>query len=222
MKSFVRLFFVALVVAALSSVEVSAQRQTPGRPSIDVYMNAGSISGRPFFPAGGGINYVRYGYLTRFTGGLDVSLSPLSFTEHVNAIYKKDNPDELVAPEENIPYSFNAYDVLAGVGYHIRIYGTRNRVFILSAGGNFYLGARICEQLKSFTNPNKDNKQYPSVGYLMSIVPEIQAEVFPFRSVSLYLAFRPKMDILDVLSLQDYVKVNWFRPCAAFGTKIYF
>lgn len=220
MKSFVRLFFVALVVTALGSVEVSAQRQTPGRPSIDVYMNAGPISERPFFPAGGGINYVRYGYLTRFTGGLDVSLSPLSFIQHQDAVLDRDGNE--LAPEENNPYSFNSYDVLAGVGYHIRIYGTRNRVFILSAGGNFYLGARICEQLKSFTNPNKDDKQYPSVGYLMSIVPEFQAEVFPFRSVSLYLAFRPKMDILDVLSLQDYVKVNWFRPCAAFGTKIYF
>lgn len=187
-----------------------AQRMTPGRPSLELGYTIGSaVAGLPEKPMGFELtwsNYYFHGY-TSFT--LDVYAHQFGYT--IPAVY--DSTGGFIAPEESIHP--DAYDLLLGMGYHYRLLSTRNRFFILSVGAGIFLGIDYC---KDMANVEKSGGgYYNSVGFLMNVIPEVKAELFPFSNVSLFASARPRLQCINGLAAKDY----WFRPAYAFGLKYY-
>lgn len=198
-----------LAVLCMAAAPVRAQRQTPGRPSMDGYVTLANTQ-RGFGLAGGGFAWCNYDYGGRTSLGVDVFLDIQTLSEE--AVY--DSYGELVFPEEN--YTFGSYDVCAAGGYFFRLLAPRSRVFILSAGGTLLVGAKYCKPVSGFYKDGGD-KKYSPVGFLLGMVPEVQAELFPFRNVSLYVAARPRVEFLCGLGGHS----EWFKMSYAGGLKIY-
>ena len=190
-----------------------SQRQTAGRPSINAQvlfgdgMRKGSV-------AVTGFNATWSGYQRRtyFSTGIDFQTHP--YNSPVAAIYDSDGVE--IAPASD--YTMRCYDVQAGAGFFVRAVSTRNRVFILSVGGSLYLGARIANEMKQFVKDKNSEKKYNGVGFIMYLMPEMVAEVFPFNNVSLFLSVRPRIRLVDGTGGQ----YGWFKFGAGFGVKYYF
>ena len=189
----------------LGSPRADAQRQTPGRPSLDMY---GSFGSTGFIPAGGGLVWCNYDFGGRTAIGIDVYRAPHSFTEA--PIY---SGKEMVAPE--IHHEFMSTDVTATVGYLLRVAAPRSRAVILSAGGHLLLGVKYAPEMGGFVKDSMRN--YAQAGFLIGIAPEVQLEVFVSRNVSLYGSARPRVRVYSALGGHD----DWFRMSGAAGLKIY-
>lgn len=199
-------FFCSLLAFALLSVTFChAQRQTPGRPSLDLYASFGTASA---VPAGGGFFWCNYDYSGRTCLGLDVFREWHGYTEPAIITGGKE-----VAPEEN--YEFVSTDICASVGYMFRVLAPRSRFFILSAGGHALVGIKYLPDMSSFMK--SDDKAYSSVGFYLGVVPEVQMELFPFRNVSLYGSVRPRARAISSMGGRD----RWFNLSFAGGVKIY-
>ncbi len=201
------LFFVLLCLACVAA---SAQRQTPGRPSLDGYVSFGNTA-KGFGVAGGGVAWCNYDYAGRTSIGVDVLLDRHRYVE--KAVYDKSG--ELVYPEET--HLFGSYDVCAAGGYFIRLLAPRSRSVILSAGGTLLAGVKYCKPMASFYKDDSGDKAYSSVGFLLCIVPEAQLEVFLLRSASLYASVRPRAEVVNGLG----GKSDWFKMTYAAGVKVY-
>lgn len=189
----------------LSILPGLAQRQTPGRPSLDGYVTLN----QKFSPAGGGFFWCNYDFRGRTHLGLDVFREGHSF--HEDAVM---NNGVEVAPA--VDYSFMATDVNASIGYLFRLLAPRSRTVILSAGGHLLGGVKYVPEMSGFTKSN--GKNYAQVGAYIGIVPELQFEVFPFRNVSIYISARPRLRILSTIGGKD---AGWFLMSESAGFKVY-
>lgn len=195
----------ATILLLAGQTEAAAQRQTPGRPSFDVYASFGSTG---FIPCGGGFTWSNYDFAGHTAIGIDVYRGPHSFTEA--AVY---SGGEMVAPE--IRHDFVSTDITATVGYLLRVAAPRSRAVILSAGGHLLLGAKYAPEMGTFYKDS--NKKYASAGFLIGIVPEVQFEVFLARNVSVYASARPRVAVYSALAGQD----RWLLMTGASGLKVY-
>lgn len=203
----------AVTLALLFCLPSNAQRQTPGRPSIELYATGGASPVGPFGPTGGGATWNMHHHLGHLTAGLDVLIAPVRYVEE--AIFADDGT--MLAPE-NVN-EFFSYDVRAGGGYMVRLLSTRSRSVIFSAGGLAYIGVRYCPDLSQFTisSGSKAGQKVGQVGFLMDLVPEAQLEVFVSNNMSLYGSFRPRIEIVNTLA----GKGDWIRMYAGLGVKYY-
>lgn len=207
MRAFSSFTLRLLTVAVLVSLPVAsrAQRQTPGRPSLDGYVSFGP----GFGVAGGGFYWCNYDFVGRTHFGLDIFREAHGFTEE--AIYSSDQT--MVAPESD--YEFMATDVCGSVGYLYRLLAPRSRVIVLSAGGHLLFGAKAAPEMSNFKKSTTAN--YSAVGFFMGAVPEVQLELFPFRNVSLYVSARPRLRLFSSLGGRS----DWFVFSSSFGAKVY-
>lgn len=215
---------VAVAVCLLAgAVCASAQRWTPGRPSLDAQVVFGEgMDYKGVGVNGGVITWNTYQYIGKFSFGLDYYTHPYDF---VRAERRSKNGD-LISPEES--FTFRAHDVTAGGGYFLRVLSTRNRALMFSVGLSAYAGIRYCKEISGFERgedkPNftlsedGSGKKYNAVGFLLNIIPEAQLEVFPFSNVSLFLSARPRLQVVNGL----VGKYDWFRFTWGFGAKYYF
>ena len=191
------------------SVDCFAQRQTPGRPSI----NASAVFGKGFDGKmvginGGIISWSNYQYRTHLTYSLEFNTHP--FEIYSPAVFADLNGQEvLISPEVND--ELRCFDLSAGGGYFLRLLGTRNRVFVISGGLSCFVGLRNCEALKEYEYEGKDGKykNYPGNGLIIYFVPEIQMEVFPFRNVSIFASARPHLEVLSTIAKYPWFTFNW-------------
>lgn len=190
-----------LVLCFCAGVLCRAQRQTPGRPSIDATFTFDPI-GKGVY--GGSVMWSNYQYLGHTSLGLEAMSHPYYYT--LPEVVLEDGT--VVAEEERL--TLRCVDVTAGGGYFIRIVGTRSRSVILSAGINGFIGVRHCSGLSEYTKKK--------TGLLMYLVPELQLEVFPFSNVSLFVSVRPRMEVLNVVIAGAY---PWFNLNFGAGLKVY-
>lgn len=194
-----------------------AQRMTPGRQSVEVYGSFGRL-GHYYGPAGGGVLRASHGYRGRLTLGVDVMGVNMGLTEEEVVEEDKETGDVTVVRPGGV-FDFKGTDICASVGYLYRVWAPRSRVFVLSAGGSGLLGARCCGGLHDHVRSadGSNVKYYPSVGLVLGLVPEVQAEVFPFRNVSLYGSLRPRMTVVSTNGGDS----DWLRMGLAMGLKFY-
>lgn len=185
-----------------------AQRQTSGRPSLDVYGSFSLDGGMKF--AGGGFSWCQYDFVGRTAIGLDVFREYHGYTEA--AVY--DSKGEVLAPE--VSYDFVSTDACGSLGYMFRLLAPRSRWVILSAGGHLLAGVKYVPEMAGFQKSS--NKNYSSVGFYLGLVPDVQLEVFPLKNVSLYAGFRPRVRILSTVGGYDR---NWYCLSVSTGLKFY-
>lgn len=207
---------VAVAVCLLAgAVCASAQRWTPGRPSLDAQVIFGEgMDYKGVGVNGGVITWNAYRYLGKFSFGLDYYTHPYDFILAEQTAKDKDGNIVVVSPEES--FTFRAHDVTAGGGYFLRVLSTRNRALMFSVGLSAYAGIRYCKEVSGFEK--SAGKNYNAVGFLLNIIPEAQLEVFPFSNVSLFLSARPRLQVVNGLA----GKYDWFRFTWGFGVKYYF
>lgn len=211
MKHFTSRILFCFLILLCASVSSFAQRQTPGRSSVELYGSA--IHGY-----GGGIALSNYGFNGRTVFGLDVFCDHLAY--YTPEIYSKD--DEMVQPR--IDYSYPSTQVLGTIGYLWRIYSNRSRSVVFSGGISVGLGVRYSPSMSGrsktyddYGNPSMSSS-YSSVGFLCAFIPELQMEAFPARNISMFASFRPRVLPWDVLG-SSYM--SWFAPVASVGLKYY-
>lgn len=198
------------------SLGLMAQRQTAGRPALELTLQLGKgMNG--FFPSvsGASVSWNVHDYSGYFSYCGDVCIHPYLFTEP--EVYDKNG--NLLAPAIDI--SFRSVDALLGGGYTVRLLSTRSRSLILSAGASAFTGIRYCKELSSYVKEYNDKGNpvyYGSVGFLVVVIPELKAEVFPFSNVSLFASFRPRFEVVNGL-VGSY---EWFSACLGAGAKYYF
>lgn len=211
-KVFLSLFLSAFVAA--SSFSASAQRQTNGRHSFELYGDIGMISPTVLGVSGGGGTWSNYFYEGRVVWGADACIAPLPLVEEEVT----DADGVVLLPEER--HDLTSVEITACGGYLFRLWAPRSRVFILSAGASLGLGVRTCDALGSYAkgySSSGDPSYYIRTGFLINVQPEVQAELFPFRNISAFVSFRPRMTLFCGLG----GKVDWFRPMCSFGVKYY-
>ena len=220
MKKFlVSKFVFAAIVFAACFVSANAQRQTPGRPSIEGQVLFGEgLDGKKVAVSGGTITWNNYQYLFHTSFGAEVFFHPYKFIEE--AVYDRDGNE--IAPA--VEHVYRAFDITGGAGYFIRALASRNRAFILSIGANLYTGVMYCNEISQFTKPQKatgaDPEYYNPTGYLLHLVPEAQMEVFPFSNVSIYVSARPRITLVN--GLVGHSDNGWFHFSWGSGLKFYF
>lgn len=207
---------VAVAVCLLAgAVCASAQRWTPGRPSLDAQVIFGEgMDYKGVGVNGGVITWNAYQYLGKFSFGLDYYTHPYDFTLAEQTSKDKDGNIVVVSPEES--FTFRSHDVTAGGGYFLRVLSTRNRALMFSVGLSAYAGIRYCKEVSGYEK--SAGKNYNAVAFLLNIIPEAQLEVFPFSNVSLFLSARPRLQVVNGLA----GKYDWFRFTWGFGAKYYF
>lgn len=198
----------------LLSFSLSAQRQTYGRHSLEVYGTFNKVNPFHFFVSGGGFSWSVYGYDGYPVAGAEAFSVPLKL------VYDelKDGEGNLLLPREE--YNYNATEVVARGGYMLRLWAPRSRVVVFSAGASLGAGVRVCKELSGHVKVY-DSEGTPtyflSTGFLLNFIPQLQAEVFPLRNVSATFAFQPHMAIVSGIGGD----VDWFRPQLTFGVKYY-
>lgn len=217
-KSFVLKVILAVSAALFSSVVLNAQRQTPGRPSLEGQVLFGErMDYRGVAVNGGTVTWNNYQYLSHTSFGVEFFMHPYDFVE--SEIY--DSEGNIIAPE--VTHTFRAYDITAGAGYFVRLLASRNRAFIFSVGISGYTGVRYCKDLSQFVKKANsvrasDSEFYKPVGYVLNVIPEAQMELFPFSNVCLFVSARPRLQVVDGLA----GKYDWFHFAWGSGLKIYF
>lgn len=208
--SFGRLIAV-VSMAFFFSLSLSAQRQTPGRSSIEVY---GSVAFTPgVYMGGGGANWCNHYFIGHTVFGLDVYREGHNFFK--DAEYASDGITMVAPPIDD---HFWSTDINASIGYMFRIWAPRNRVVVFSGGGSLLAGVRYAPQMQTYVKDANQGKMYSAVGFFIGIVPELQFEVFPFRNISLYISARPRARIFCGLGGKDD---GWLLFSGAFGLKYY-
>lgn len=208
--SFNRLL-VIILMAFLFPLGLSGQRQTPGRPSFEAY---GTVAFTPgVYMGGGGANWCNHYFIGHTTFGLDVYREGHNFFK--DAEYASDGVTMVAPPIDD---HFWSTDINGSIGYMFRIWAPRNRVVVFSAGGSLLVGVRYAPQMQLYVKDANQGKLYSAVGVYVGIVPEVQMEVFPFRSVSLYVSARPRTRIYCGLGGKDD---GWLLFSGAFGLKFY-
>ena len=185
-----------------------AQRQTSGRPSLDLYGTLNLDQGVKF--AGGGFSWCNYDFRGRTVIGIDVYREYHGYTEAAVV-----SNGEIVAPE--VTHDFMATDACGSVGYMFRLLAPRSRWIILSAGGHLLAGVKYVPEMKQFKKSNT-GKNYSAVGFYLGLVPDVQVEVFPFKNVSLFAGFRPRARLVSGMGGFDR---EWYSLSVVSGLKIY-
>ena len=186
---------VLIVFAGLMLLSFSAfaQRQTPGRPSVEGWAGFGPVAGR-FLPAGGTLTWNKHDYVGRMSFGLDVDRVGMDVTTELTG-------------EDGVTVtgtaSCGAWQVQALGGYMARLFATRSRSVILSGGGYLCTGVKYVPDIER-------------AGYILGLVPELQGEVFLGYSVSLFASFRPKFIVVDTIKGRP-----WFQSRVGVGVKFY-
>ena len=221
-----RFFFVALIFASAMFLcpGASAQRMTPGRSSLSLYMNMGTEQQGKFLPCGGGLTWSKFGYRTFYSVGADVSMMPFRVVHEESDLVDRDG--NIIAPGYTDEFDHIGMDITAGGGYYVRVLSPRSRVVIFSVGLNGYTGVRVCSQLKDYKagyidsslSGDKAEKKAGTVGYVLNVVPEALLEAFPMRNVSFYASCRPRMTAVNTLK-GNY---DWFKLYLSLGAKYYF
>lgn len=199
-------FLLAFLPALIFPVSAVAQRQTPGRPSVEAYMN---ISGVPFGTAGGGAAWCNYNYNGHTVLGLDVYVHPRSLEEGAIVM-----DGEQVAPA--VMHTLGCEDICFMGGYFWRLLAPRSRVVILSAGVTGLVGVSHCGAIASFYNESKGSN-YGPVGFVLGVMPELKLEAFPLRSASVYVSARPRVRIISTLGGGD----RWLQLNYCLGVRYY-
>lgn len=216
LKRFCHLVLSVTALALLTAVPSMAQRQTPGRPSLDFQALAGKgVGDVPFMATGGVISWSNYQFIGHTSLGAEFYIGQQDLVEP-EIVYE----GTVIAPE--LVHNLPRYDIGVGGGYFFRALATRNRVVILSFGITGYVGIGYCPQFANYiytedVNNKNYGKPYGTVGFLMSISPEMQFEVFPAKNFSLFLSARPRFVILNTLKGKN----DWFVPSGGFGCKYY-
>ena len=207
--------FVALSLSALFwSLPASAQRQTPGRPSIEASAVVGPTYGKPYPVSVTGANFTFRQYLrvSNWSVGVDYLMNPY-YQFVIPAEYLD---DVIVVPEKDYPFLVHDINFLAG--YTVRLWAPRSRVVALSLGASISLGARIAPGLDKCQDYKKTYPMEGIAGFIFGMIPEFQFEVFPFRNASFFAAARPRIQFLSTLKGE----CNWFCMTGAFGMRYYF
>ena len=210
-KFFVKVLVCIGVFAAAFSVDSYAQRQTAGRSSMELY--GSGITGW-----GGGFAWSNYGFNGRTYFGIDVFSKRLGY--YTPDIYNQDG--ELIEPRHT-DFIVPSYEVLATMGYLWRIASNRSRSFIFSGGIGIGAGVRYSPVLHG-QHPYDNNGKgelttyYPSIGFLFSVTPELQMEMFPANNVSAFVSLRPRVFPWDTLGK---LWTSWFSPQVCLGLKYY-
>ena len=209
-KFFVKVLVCIGVFAAAFSVDSYAQRQTAGRSSMELY--GSGITGW-----GGGFAWSNYGFNGRTYFGIDVFSKRLGY--YTPDIYTKDG--DMVQPR-NDDFITPSYEVLATMGYLWRIASNRSRSFIFSGGIGIGAGVRYSPALGSYHVYDEYGElpdvYYASVGFLFSVTPELQMEMFPANNVSAFVSLRPRVFPWDTLGKWW---TSWFSPQVCLGLKYY-
>ncbi len=212
----IRTFLISLLIMLLAAVPLSAQRQSQGRSSVDAAFVMDFTDG--VRPSGGQIAWSTYGYDHHLSFGLDVLYRDNKYTEP--SVYDVADPSVVIIPGEE--HVFPSYELTFLYGYKYRIWSTRNRSLILSAGIWGCTGIQYCKEMSQYTKPmEKASDQYTNygeAGFVQGVMPEVLFEAFPFRSTSFYLTVRPKAYIVNGLGGD---KRPWLRFFIGFGTKFY-
>lgn len=193
---------------------VSAQRMTPGRPSIEAAYDVGNVlKDYPEKPMGIYLALCNYNFHGFSSISLDIYNHKSGWVDE--AIYYD---GVLIAPAEG--RFFDTYDVQLGLGYYYRLLSTRNRFFIASIGANAALGFAYCKEMGTVEKARKEDgtvTYYGTVGFLLSVFPELKFEIFPFTNVSLTLFGRPRIQCINGLAASDH----WLRWTCGAGLKYY-
>ena len=211
--------FFSLLVVLIAVTGAYAQRQTPGRFSLEAYggIGKGVIPDSPEIPVfigmnNAGIALSYYDYSGRMVYGLDAFMQPHTFVDV--AIYDREGNE--IAPEES--HAMTSVNYCVSAGYLYRLWGLRSRTLTLSVGGSLFIGASVCEQIASYYKEPTSSDFNSPVGFYMALAPEVQLECFPFRNMSLFASFKPRMRFLDTLA----GKSDWLLANGTFGLKYYF
>lgn len=205
---------VAALLAAASCPSVLAQRQTAGRHSVEAHCSAVPDASGDIVLGGAGALWSNQGYSGRVVWGIDACSVPLTLVEPETL----DGEGNLIAPE--VSHDLRAVEILALGGYSQRIWAPRSRALILSAGIMGGAGVRHSRDIGDYVKVSDSHSgavSYARTGILVTVLPEVQAEVFLFRNVSLYASFRPRVTVFTGLG----GKVDWFIPSALAGLKLY-
>lgn len=214
MKKFLSVFIFAGFLFGLSAAQVFAQRQTPGRPAIEASVTFGGITGKPFFPTGGNVAWLSHQSLGHTSIGIDFNVTPSWYDFHRDAEF--DDQGIILNPEVNERFNFDTYDVTAGIGYYFRLLAPRSRICILSAGAVLQFGVRCSPFMSQFVKSN--GKNYNSVGFLSTLMPELKFEFFPSTNCSLYLSCRGKIRLINGYGASG----DFARLYMGFGSVYYF
>ena len=199
----------ALAAMVCGILPAAAQRQTAGRHSVEAY---GAYAGG----YGGGIGWSNYNYGGRVVWGLDVVGARVGL--HYDANYASDGTTQIA---DAIDADLGAVDAVVTGGYLFRVWAPRSRVVILSAGGALGMGIRYCKRIGEYEKDpysvSSDHAKYSRTGLLINFLPEVQLEVFPLKSMSLFVSARPHVTVFTTLG----GKVDWFRMGCNAGLKYY-
>lgn len=206
----------AVFFSCVTATPVHAQRQTPGRPSVEVF----SSFGKDVFQ-GFGFTWNNHFYHMHSSFGAEWFTRPGSMEVYVPAPADVDgNP---VGLEENSFYGSDEFDAFGGLVF--RLWAPRKRWMIINAGLYLNAGVRTCNGMKNY---EYDGKRLPSTYFLFGLIPEVHAEFFPFKNVSLFAGFRPRVYIFGMpfkakVLREGVMKENgeWFLPAASVGVKLY-
>ena len=209
--------FLFFVLCFFISPSAYCQRQTSGRPSVDLHVNFGEMPFGGFGPVGGRACWSQYQYRGHTSIGVDVSARPWSVVlEEVTYTDPATGLEMVLAPEQ--VDALCAYDAVAGIGYYYRLLSPRSRWIILSAGVFGGLGVRYCNELTHYYHTENNEKVfYDPVGFLMKLSPELLLEVYPFDNLSLFVSAYPNVTIIDTSKGDG----DWFVPQFGAGVKIY-
>lgn len=198
--------FILALAVVFCCLPSHAQRQTPGRPSLDAYVTLGWPGTNYFGVRGGGFAWRNYSFIGCTSLGLDFSLLPADYHFTHEPIYDKDGTE--IAPYGEEDYHYTAIDLTAAEGYYLRLLSTRNRALIVSLGATLHEGIRICPDAKYI--------EMPMTGFVLSGEPELLIEFFPFNSVSFFVSAKARMTMVNTLKVG-----NWFRYGFGTGLKVY-
>ena len=209
---------ISLLIIMTAVQGAFAQRQTPGRFSLELYGGIGKgvlpdLTGE--LPVGinnAGMALSYYDFSGRMVYGLDAFMQPHTFVDV--AIYDREGNE--IAPEES--HLMVAANYCVSAGYLYRLWGLRSRTLTLSAGGSLLIGASVCEQIASYYKEPTSSDHNAPVGFYMALAPEIQLECFPFSNFSVFASFKPRMRFVDTLA----GKSDWLLANGTFGLKYYF
>lgn len=208
-----RLYLIVLSVL-LSGLPCAGQRQSQGRSSIDAAFVMDFTSG--FHPSGGRLTWSLYGFDHHLSFGLDVLHRDHRYTEP--AIVDSSNPSIVILPGEE--HVFPSYEIVVLYGYKYRIWSTRSRSLILTAGIYGGTGVVYCKDMSSFAKTDGVDgiRNYGEAGFVQEFMPDVTLEFFPLKNVSFCLTVCPKVYVVDAIGGD---KRPWFRPFAGVGTKFY-
>lgn len=209
---YIRRLILVLAVACFGLYPAArAQRHTPGRPSFRIAtdLSLGKTAGF----GGGGAEWHSYSYSGNSVLGAYALRSPVVLVTPAVVV-----DDVEVFPEErSLAYTWEAAGRL---GYMFRLWSPRSRWAVLSAGGGLDVGMRFF--------PGGEDEDVV-MGFLLALSPEILAEVFPFRNVSLGVSFQPRMSVIDRAAFEKDEdgkstgsrRVPWYRGFLSFSLTYY-